>query len=386
MRTKYIALLTVSLVVLGLYVATRSVPRHSRAPNPETSARATEAPNPRTVGPNNPRDPKAEKGERSTPPTLLAEMAPFEQWLRAFQLGQNPTPTEGQRLAAVRRSALKTLIAVDPKTALAHAVDADLRETLPLSIVALLETPVNAFGKYTVIAACGPTSASVSRWVETDSNCYQAYVYGQRLAALSKDRMAIHGIALDDEMAVSEKSYRTLSAKEAAIHAQAGAVVVQVGNAYRAFSTAADLNQWQANVTEAENVPGPGAVQALLVPMTAGSGGNTVTAADVTSSWVFGNKSVLWIRAEFPDDPGSPASDQDVGTAMTAVNSFYARNSRNRTSFTTTVGKSRVNFLKLLRTPHEERLLPVAWPSTPGCPIDEITSRTAVYGPVRTVV
>ena len=320
MRTRYIALLAVSLAVLGLCLAIWRAPHHSGAPKAETSTRAGEAQNPKTNSPSNPHDPKSETGERLTSATLLAKIAPFEQWLRAFQSGQNPSPTDGQRLAAVRRSALKALIAVDPKSALAHAVDPDLRETLPPSIVALLEIPVNAFGKYMVIAACGPTSASISRWIETDSNRYQAYVYGQRLAALSKDRMAIHGVALDDEMAVSEKSYRTLSAKEAAIHAQVGAVVVQVGNAYREFSTAADLDHWQTAVTAAENIPGPGATQFFLDPSTLTTGATPPTAADVTTSWVFGNKSVLWIRAEFPDDPGSPASDQDIATAMNLVN------------------------------------------------------------------
>jgi hypothetical protein len=58
--------------------------------------------------------------------------------------------------------------------------------------------------------------------------------------------------------------------------------------------------------------------------------GREVAAAP--ANWTFGEKTVLWIRVEFPDDPGTPATDAQITASMADVDQFYRDVSHDRCS------------------------------------------------------
>ena len=54
-------------------------------------------------------------------------------------------------------------------------------------------------------------------------------------------------------------------------------------------------------------------------------------------NWTFGEKSVLWIRADFSDEPGVPATDAGINAAMARVSEFFLDVSNVRSSFRTVI-------------------------------------------------
>ena len=261
----------------------------------------------------------------------LVKIATFDRWFEAWRRGQTvgtaTARAEGGALARARRQALKELIALDPREALTHAVPRSLRTELPPEVVTELETPIDAFGQFEVVAICDDPKGRLDRWAVIGDRRYQAYTFGARLTALSKDRLPIHGIALDDRLAIADAPYRRLAPDElAAGDAPDDAIFVTVGTDRRTFASEQALAEWQKQTTWAEAVPGPN-LPATTQP----------TAAALPVGWTFGEKSLLWIRVEFPDDPGSPAADTDIATTMVTVNQYYLDVSKGRCSFNTTV-------------------------------------------------
>jgi hypothetical protein len=257
---------------------------------------------------------------------LLREIARFDDWFLALRRGENPAAASGLQLAQQRRTALKELISLDPRAALAHAVPRGLRGELPAEIAAELETPIDDYGRLDVIAVCFGVADVTLREATIAGRRYEVFVYGRRLAAPSKHRLPMHGIALDDRLALDEHPYRRLEADGASVSPgePTAGVQVAVGDEVQVFVSPAALDEWSERVAAAEAAPGPDSSM-------------PDTAAAITTTWVLGEKTVLWLRAEFPDDPGSPATDQQLTDAMAAVNSYYAEVSRDRTSFKATV-------------------------------------------------
>lgn len=256
---------------------------------------------------------------------LLPAIDAFDRWLANLNLASGPLPSavraEGVSLARERRAALKELIATDPREALAHAVPAALRHALPQEISALLEQPIDAFGDFEVVSICDNQNPRTDRWTTIGKTRYATYTYGQRLAALTKKHLSVHGIAIDNALAMSEQPYRAIASNPTS----GSAVQAQVGTVVLSFPTVAERDAWADNIAVAEQTADPNALVA------------TPTAAAVTAGWTVGQKTVLWIRAEFPDDPGSPATDDQINASMSVVSSFYQDVSHATCSFQTTI-------------------------------------------------
>ncbi|MBK8477894.1 MAG: immunoglobulin domain-containing protein [Opitutaceae bacterium] len=138
--------------------------------------------------------------------------------------------------------------------------------------------------------------------------------------------MAIHGIAVDDRLAVSENPYRRLDAAAAILDdSDNESLRVAVGDQTMAFATPEELEAWSATVGVAEASVGPNTAT------------NSATPQADPSSWVFGEKRVLWIRVDFSDAPGLPASDQEINDSMAKVSEYFRDVSRDRCSFKTTI-------------------------------------------------
>lgn len=291
---------------------TRIVPAVSPPPAPAPSPSPTVVPTP-DVAP------------------LLEKIRAFDAWLLALHRGENPPVASGPLLARDRRAALKQLIALDPRAALAAAFPLALRSQLPADAVAELETPIDAFGRFHVSVTCfGDRHDVITRTAEIETRRYTAHVFGRRRATLSKERLPLHGFAIDDQLALAEEPFRVLEPGERGVDpSEAREIRVAIGSEVRAFATPAEFDAWRARATATESVPDPAA--ALVVP------DGIVTAAAPPPNWTFGEKTVLWIRAEFPDDPGSPASDAEINATMADVDTFYRDVSGGRCSLRTII-------------------------------------------------
>ena len=252
---------------------------------------------------------------------MPAAIAVFNGWATAWLRGEEVSLADGLSMAIARRAVMKDLIASDPKTALAAAVPRSARAHLPPEILDQLEQPIDTFGELQVIAVCSDNASRVDRWAVLGHRRYEAYVYGRRLETLSKTSLPVHGIALDDWLAISERPYRPLEPAE--LDPSPRELTVAVGDTQKRFATAADLTAWEQRIATAEASPDPNA--------------NGIIAAEGATDWVYGSKRVLFIRAEFPDDRGAAATDQTLLDSMTEVNRYYQEVSRRRTSFSATI-------------------------------------------------
>jgi PKD repeat protein len=255
--------------------------------------------------------------------TLKAQCAAFDAWRSAWQGNDKASPQtleEGRQLAALRRGALKEIIQLDPELALSLAQDRDSAKTLPEEIREQLESFVDARGQFEVLAVCAGKESKLLRYARIEGTRYDVFTYGARLATLSKNQLPIHGIAIDGQLALSEAPFRTLSASEQAAQPRSAAMLLKVGGEVRGFPSTEAFTAWKEAQAAFEMAPGPEASEGQ-------------TAKDVTSDWVNGEKTLLWINAQFSDETSDPNTQEEIKALIADVNRFYAEVSRNKTSF-----------------------------------------------------
>lgn len=219
--------------------------------------------------------------------------------------------SELRATAAERRGLLRELIQSDPAAALACRLTFAQRQALPASVAALLETPVDAFGQLEVVAVCGPQTGGTERFVTVADVRRQAYLAGARVQAGSRDRLPVHGIAVDDVLAVAAEPYRMPDPGELA---PSGGVAsegleVLVGDERRVFAAREELDTWAERTRAAETVLPP----------------------------ALGVRKILFVMIDFADAPGAPTTEAELRRSMEAVNAYYKEMSANRLSFEVTV-------------------------------------------------
>src|SRR5262249_4879355 len=167
---------------------------------------------------------------------------------------------------------------------------------------------------------------------------YDAFVFGRRETQGTKHGLPLHGIALDGVAALHDTPYRNLDDVE---KSGRGLPIDQpaifVGEDVISLSTAADLESLAARLVMAESGAGPD-----LIDTAADTGDPVVrvpgtAAVTKDSTWIFGNKRVLWLKLEFVDDPGEPVSDSDITTNSALVNTFYDASSYGKTTMSFTI-------------------------------------------------
>jgi hypothetical protein len=207
-----------------------------------------------------------------------------------------------------------------------------VRQELPSRIVSLLEERVNDRGEFAVLGVLGDDVQSTRRLVITANRTYEAFVYGRRLTQTSKDNIPVHGIAVENALALQASPLRRIEPGERidpALLAQAAGtcpiskqtttepVLVQVGTNLHRLCRAGHIETLAAGLEEEESGLGPIAMPA--------------------SAWTEGTKSVLYIRAVFQDDATEPISEADAYDVMADVDEFFAQNSYGATELVPTV-------------------------------------------------
>lgn len=244
------------------------------------------------------------------------------------------------------------LIETDPKRALAVTIPAGIRQTLPAAVIHEVEVRVSGRGELSLLAAVpapgeplvGP---ALRRVTYLDGVTRTAFVYGRREEQLSKEGAFLHGIALDDRMAVHESPLRWVETEEVPTRTLApdcAACGVFVSETNRAGSGAdsedarvevagqpwplhggwSELGALERRLVEAEDRAQPrvtlsrelGTAQSVADPVESGAGGAPGTAADAPTANTVGVKQVLVLRVDFSDVPGEVVS---LSTAQSVV-------------------------------------------------------------------
>ena len=282
-------------------------------------------------------------------PEAPPAFAEFDRWARQFLSGSSSaTVARGTALAWKRREQMLELIQANPKQALALAISYELRTSFPSEVSRFFEQQVDGRGALDVMVAeaFGGGRQQVLREVRLGGSTYEAFVYGRRLGQGCQTRLPLHGIALNGKMAVSEDPLRLLEVAEAralaksrnqeftaacrvcgaAAHLGAEGVVGELGGELACFCSAAHLQLVNQRWTLLESGAG-----GRVDPLAASS------QSDSVDDWTLGEKPLLYMRVNFPDDLTEPISEANASDQMVAVSDFYAEGSYGQTWLTATV-------------------------------------------------
>lgn len=243
-------------------------------------------------------------------------------------------------VAKFRRVAFKRLIQRDPEDAILLSLSPGQRQGLPKFVLKHLETLVHEKGDLVLsitetlprvlndspqdsinLPVTEPPS-SVSSWtVRIGQTTREAFVYGFRLQHQTKFDTPIHGVALDEHMAISGSPlYRydpfetiQLGFKPGQIVATSGGLPIPLPD-IKAFI---DLEQELIDqILRFGPLPFP------FHP----------------NEWTTGIKNLLVVKVMYRNDPREPPySDADITAWVGGANSFFIENSQGLTSFNTTV-------------------------------------------------
>ena len=194
----------------------------------------------------------------------------MERFLYEDSSGRGQLIGEGVAVAGRRRQEMKRLIREDPETALDLAVPYQFRREFPPEITAQLETPVSNFAQFQLNVYCsnpghaedehaghGHAESEYERIAKFGGNRYEAHTYGGRFNVTTKDLLSIHGIAIDEVLAMADDPVRVLSESERADRGFDAGIAVSVGgNVYRAADEDV-LRRLRTTLEEDEGSLGP---------------------------------------------------------------------------------------------------------------------------------
>ena len=294
-----------------------------------------------------------------TPEDSLATVERFSSWTRRYFSAASDREkrallTEGLALAKARREALAEEIRRNPSRALELAAPWRWRHELPEEVAALLEESISGRGKLEVYCALPLPGADYKefaggaiRYVTLNHKTYRAYVYGRRLRQMSRKDIALHGIAVDNSMAVSEEPLRTMEADEAQAALANGKPAVAPVCALCGVSSSdvgrpvlADYGSQVLSFCHESHVAELSralvAAEETLAVTSASSGvGDIPPPASLAPT--SGTKKVLYMRVIFPDDTAVPISEAEAADVMHKVNDFYVEASYNKTALISTI-------------------------------------------------
>lgn len=241
---------------------------------------------------------------------------------------QQRLATAVMKIAGLRRGAMARLIQRDPERALQLSLRPGDRQGLPKHVSDLLESRVHATGDLTlsITETLPPFSGkrappSDVRWTaRIGQRRFAAFVYGLRRIHQTKYDASLHGIALDDLMAVDESPLYPCDPFEARqLGFQEGEIVALDGEIPLVLPDLEALSRLREELIQQILGLGPYPLQHVLYP------------------WTTGAKRVLVIKADYSDVGGTLPTDDQIVAAIGEVNSFYLTNSHGQTSLAATV-------------------------------------------------
>lgn len=289
----------------------------------------------------------------------LPELMAFAAWVERYRgaatsADRAALESEGVALARARRPVMLRMIQRDPQRALAATVPAAVRQVLPASVLAELESRVAGKGEFMLRAAVyepGESGPAERRIALINGVTYTAYPYGRREAQLAKDGASLHGIALDRQLALHESPLRVLEPGE--IPPGAAEANCPVSNESVApLAPVTGVNLTTVTVVEAQGriwefCDGESMLpkfEGMLLAAEEGDGSQVRPfnapgiGREPSSAQTVGVKPLLVIRVDFSDLPGEPIT---TATALAMMNNnvspFFDAMSYGKTALATTV-------------------------------------------------
>lgn len=299
----------------------------------------------------------------SAPKAIQDFRAWSEQFLQAEGSQRGALIEAGKAAAREHTRQIAKMIPRDPQAAIAHAVPMVIRQKLPPEIVGLLEERPNLRGDYEVYGNVPAPGAENSPEPYTrtirDKNGRQwnAHVYGRRLGQRTTTNISINGISVAREMAVSDSPVRVLevgelpvldgkqvvdvcpvSGIETEVEIAAAAPPPPVEEETPAFETPEQIvyvcsgghisQLAEKYLTDEEKAHWA----SLGTELNSGTGSGPAhgTVGTVPGGWTTGNRTFLYIRAAFPDNPVDPQNEQECYDMLKQANDFVVTNSYGR--------------------------------------------------------
>jgi PKD repeat protein len=280
---------------------------------------------------------------RWSEPVAEGDFERFRLWTERYRAASTENKpaleAEGVQLATARREELGVLIRTRPERALDLGVPVGVRRELPDSVTALLEERIDGRGDLAVLATTPlpgqeGTAEPLWRTAILGERTFRAHVYGRRLDEPARFNVALHGVALDGQMAVDENPARVLEAEEVEqyppvihlcalpriiAHDAVDGVLLDVGDT---------LPRPVCGAAHAEALN----LQQILEESDADS--TEVTASGRirrASAYTEGNKRAIFIRVDFSDRAGSPFTDSAGTNLLNALHTYFQENSFGRT-------------------------------------------------------
>jgi hypothetical protein len=279
---------------------------------------------------------------QETNPALTGFSSWTTRYMAAEPAVRDTMLAEGITLAQSRRAALLELIANDPREALASAVPFAIRKDLPGSITDQLERTVSGKGDLLVLAAVPRDEApgaypSVLRRVHIGGERFSAHVFGQRANQRATTSVSLHGIAVAEQLALSDSPIRVLepgepAAEQAKVEPICSVSGLTAGSFDRAvvkegavMAASGDTVHWLCRGGHLE------ALEHKVQAAEAGSTQNGVTAASYNTT---GHKKILVMMVDFPDRPGGAVGQSAAVANLNDVTAFIRANAYNQIDFT----------------------------------------------------
>jgi hypothetical protein len=244
---------------------------------------------------------------------------------------QRKLATSALEIAKLRRNALGRLIQADPSQAILLSLSPVQRQGLPKLVLDLLELRVHAVGD--LIQAVSenlpgdsqggleigtPEPPGISWTARIGQTTRHAFVYGLRLRHQTKFKTPIHGIAIDNVMAIDESPlYQYDPFETVELGFLPGEIVATSGDLPILLRDIGAFQKLRQEIIEQQLLRfGP------LLDLFA---------------WSRGAKRVLVIKADLADRTGVLYTDAQITSALEETSEFFVENSQGQTSLTPTI-------------------------------------------------
>ncbi len=299
------------------------------------------------------------------PVRLSAPTKVFTAWFDEYRAAPSPESLElGKEYARQHTKEIRRLIFEDPQLAIESAVPMVVRQKLPKEILPLLEERVRVRGDYEVygnvpLEGQEATTQPYTRTISTkDGKRWNAHVYGGRQWQRSTMNASLNGVAVGREMAVSDSPLRVLevgevpendgrqivescpvSGIETEVEQAADGTLAAVSEETPAFETperviyvcsGGHISQIAEQYLGEEQERHMAVLGTDLFAGTGSGPAHAPVSGSIPSSWTLGNRTFLYIRACFPDNPVDPQNEQECHDMLKAANDYVVQTSYGR--------------------------------------------------------
>lgn len=296
---------------------------------------------------------------------LAAPVQVFRDWFEEYSAAPTPTSLElGKAYAKQHTQEIARLIKADPQLAIESAVPMVMRQKMPREILALLEDRVRVRGDYEVFGnvPLEGQEASTEPYTRTvtgkDGKRWNAHVYGWRLSQRSTLNSSLNGVAVGREMAVSDSPLRVLevgevpesdgreiveacpiSGIETPVEKAVDGSLTAVSEQTPAFETperviyvcsGGHISQIVEQYLGEEEQQHWATLGTDLFAGTGSGPAHGPISGTIPSGWTLGNRTFLYIRACFPDNPVDPQNEQECYDMFKQANDYIVQNSYGR--------------------------------------------------------